>query len=198
MKNKIKLVIVLIICLCFSNFIADAASKDAPESPNVSVYLDYIPYRVKPGDMPIDFNKSLLNKLVPELKNPRLMTLKDLDEAFDEPHVFLSRGYSFVLRDDFNSDGIADIVFVGKYDNLEKPDKNCFIAVVSIKDKSVIREYFSRIYSNRISLLRVIAYKPKMDAIGMTFNLVSDDCAYLFWTGKKWQVETCRSDFSNQ
>lgn len=192
------LIILLAISLCVSNLNAEAKPKEDVANNQVVVELGFLPSGVKPGNMPIDLNKSLLTKLLPELKNPRLMTLKDLDEKLDEPRLFMDNGYTFVLRDDFNRDGIADIAFVGKYDNPDQPYKNSFIATVSIKGKQVIREYFSKVFRDRISLLRAIEYKPKIDAIGMSFNLVSDDCAYLFWTGKKWQVDACRSDFSNE
>ena len=191
----IKKGLLLAMCLLLCDLIAYAETKTVAENAQVNIQLDYVPLGIKPGDMPITLNKELLAKLLPELTNPRLMTLKDLVEGFDEPNMFINGGYTFVLRDDFKRDGIPYIAFVGRYDNRQHPDTNCFIAIVSIKGKHVSREYYTKIYRDRISLMRVIQYNPKIDAIGMSFNLASDDCGYLFWTGKEWQFDLCKSVF---
>jgi len=174
--------------------IAETKPKDV-QSNMITFELSYVPSVGKPGDMPIDLNKDFLNKLLPELRNPRLMVLKDLDEKSHEPDLFLSRGYTFVLRGDFKNVGTAEIVFVGKYDNPEQPDRTSFIAIISLEGKKVTREYFLPIYRDRISLQRVMNYKPKIDAIGMSFNILSDDCGYLYWFANNWQVELCQAVF---
>jgi len=174
--------------------IAETKPKDV-QSNMITFELSYVPSVGKPGDMPIDLNKDFLNKLLPELRNPRLMVLKDLDEKSHEPDLFLSRGYTFVLRGDFKNVGTAEIVFVGKYDNPEQPDRTSFIAIISLEGKKVTREYFLPIYRDRISLQRVMNYKPKIDAIGMSFNILSDDCGYLYWFANNWQFELCQAVF---
>lgn len=183
----------MLIGVCVYNMPSYAANTKKTLSTQISIDLDFIPPHIKPGDKPLTLNKSLLAKLLPEWKNPRLMSLQDLDH--DEQEVFLEGGYAFVLRGDFNRDKLADIVFVGKYDAPGNSTKNCFVTIVTIKGKKVIRSFLSKIQRDRISLLRVINYKPQIDAIGMSYNLVSDDCGYLYWTGKKWQFDQCPAAF---
>jgi len=67
------------------------------------------------------------------------MNFEDLVTS-DEKDLFIESGYSFVLRNDFMRAGLANITFVRKYEGSDKPETNCFIAVVSIKGKRVIRE----------------------------------------------------------
>jgi len=185
--------VVSVIVMYWSNACNAETNQKDVENNTIILEISVFPSMKKPGDMPINLNKDLLNKLLPELRNPRLMSLKDLDEKNDEPNLFLSRGYTFVLRGDFKSPGKAEIVFVGKYDNPEQPDNSSFIAIISVEGKRVTREYFTKIYRDRISLVRVINYKPKTDAIGMSFNIPSDDCGYLYWSANKWQFDLCQS-----
>ncbi|MCL4498783.1 MAG: FG-GAP repeat protein [Chloroflexi bacterium] len=124
---------------------------------HIIVQMNSIPAGVKPGNKPFTLNESFLKKILPELKNPRRMALKDLG-TLEEEENFLEGGYTFVLRGDFDGDGFADVAFVGKYDNQTNRENNCFIAVVTIKGKKIIRNFFSKINRDRISLLRVINY----------------------------------------
>lgn len=191
-ERVIKKGLLLVLCLFLCDLTAYAVeTKTALDSAQITIQIDEIPRGIKHGAMPITLNKTLLSKLLPELSNPRLMTLKDLAEKQDEPNTFMNGGYTFVLKDDFKRDGIVYIAFVGKYDTREDPDRNSFIAIVRVKGTQVRREFFTKIYRDRISLMRVIQYRPKIDAIGMLFNLASDDCGYLFWTGREWQFDLC-------
>jgi len=194
MKYLRKLLPLVILGLCITNFNADAKPNKSSSNEQVVIEGVSIPEGVKPGDKPITLNKGLLKKLLPELINPRLMTFKDLGTPAEQ-EGFLEGGYTFVLRGDFDRDGFADIVFVGKYDNPENPERNSFIAVVTIKGEKIIRKYFSKIHRDRISLLRAVNYKTKIEAIGMSYNIASDDCGFLYWTGKDWQFDACQTVF---
>jgi hypothetical protein len=174
--------------------VLERTGKATADEQTIAIELDFIPSGIKPGDKPITLNEDLLKKLLPELRSPRLMAFEDLGSA-DERAGFLEGGYSFVLRGDFDRNGFPDIVLVGKYDNPQESEKNSFIAVLGIRGKKVIREFVSKIKRDHISLIRVINYKPNIDAIGLSYNLASDDCGYLYWTGKKWQYDECRSVF---
>jgi hypothetical protein len=160
----------------------------------ITIELDFISSQVKPGDKPITLNKSLLDKLLPEVKNPRLMTFADLADA-EEQSGFLEGGYTFVLRGDFNKDGIADIAFVGKYKNSESYEENSFVAIISIKGKKVVRDYFLKLNNPKICLISIPDYKPGTDAIGMVFNIFSEECGYLFWNIKQYEFKPCQSVF---
>lgn len=184
-RNLIMLLMIWLSTSLITNISAE--TKKSPEEKKISIYLSHIRSEVKPGDMPLTLSKDLLSKLLPELSNPRLMKLEDLGDDIDA----INYGHTIVLRDDFNRDGIADIAFVGKYDNPTAPDKNSFIAIITISGGTVTREFFSKIYRDHISLQRIINYKPKIDAIGMTFNFNSEDCEYLYWSGKQWQSKMC-------
>ncbi len=165
-----------------------------PTDKKIIIELDFIPDRVKPGDKPITLSEGFLRRLLPELKNPRLMKFEDLGDPYEQ-EGFIEEGCTFVIRGDFNRDGVADLAFVGKYENAEYPGKNIFITIISIKEKRVIRDFLFPISKERVSLINVIEYKPKIDAIGMFYTLASDDCGYLYWTGKKWQYDACQSVF---
>ena len=86
-----------------------------------SIYLDTLPRKVIPGDIPaVALSPEVLAKLFPELKNPRVMKVSDFPDSFSR-RAFVDYGFSFTLGGDFNNDGIADIVLVGKYKNPEYP-----------------------------------------------------------------------------
>jgi len=194
MKYINKLLLFILSIACIGYFSADANTNKNMSNEQVFIEIDSMPMDVKPGDKPITLDENLLKKLLPELRNPRLMSFKDLNTP-DEQEGFLEGGYTFVLRGDFDWNGFADIAFVGKYDNPDHPNKNTFIAIVSIEGKKVLRKFFSVIRRDRILLIRVINYKPKIDAIGMSYNLASDDCGYLYWTGREWQYDECKTAF---
>jgi len=188
MNGYIKTIIIIITLIC-CNSIVDAGVEKISPGKKISIEMETLPSNIKPGAKPITLSGDILKELFPELKNPRLMKLGDLDSSFNEQEDFIEGGFTFVLRGDFNRDGIADIAFVGKYDNSEKQDENSFIAILSVKGKKVLRIFFSKIYKKKISLVRVINYRPNIDAIGMTYIIPSEDCGYLFWSGKNWYYD---------
>ena len=155
----------------------------------VVLELNYLPDKILPGDKPISLSDDLIAKILPELKNPRLMNLADIKDP-EEQYRFFEDGYTFVLRGDFNRDGFADIVFVGKYNQYLE---NSFIAIISIKGNKVIRDYFTIIYRGHIGLVNLPSYKPKqkINAIGMSYNLSASDCGFLHWDGKYWLYDDC-------
>lgn len=156
--------------------------------------LNFDTSEIKPGDQPLALTQDLLARLLPELKNPRLMSLRDLDRTLQEPELFIERGYSFVLTGDFNNDGNADVALVGKYDNSVDPQKTTFITIVTIKGKKLIREYFQRTgTAKKIFLVKELNYKPRIDAIKLIFTLDSDECGTVYWTSGKYEYEPCQS-----
>lgn len=189
-KKLIAISFILGVCIWHLN--ADAKANERSQGNKIIIELDFIPQGVKPGDKPITLNENIVRRLLPELKKPRLMSYKDITEL-EEQEGFIEGGYAFVLRGDFDRNGSADIAFVGKYDNFEQPEKNCFLAIVSIKGKKVTREYFSRLETKKAYLLRVPEYKPKIEAIGIIYNLYSEECGYLYWAGKRYDFKPCRS-----
>ena len=191
MKSRLPLVMLVMSTICGASLFACATSDMADQANRVVIEMPNLRQEVKPGDKPITLTSDLIGKLLPELTNPRLMDIADLKEEFDEQRSFLEEGCTFVLRGDFNSDGFADIVFVGKHDNPERPVFDTFISIISIKEQKVIRIYMSRINRDRIALLAVPEYKPGTDAIFMTYNFASDDCALLYWHNKEWQLDLC-------
>lgn len=195
-NSKYFLFSLIAICFFLGSF-RDAytiTKKDMKNSQIISKELDYIPTGIKPGDKPITLSESLLGEFFPELKHPRLMGFDDLGDT-DEKDSFIEGGYSFVLRGDFNNDGLADIAFLGKYENIEEPEKNTFIGILSIKGKKVTREFFSRLGYKRASLIKVSKYKGSLDAIGIIYTINSDYCEYLFWHNNKYRFNPCKTIF---
>lgn len=186
--------VVIVSILFISDSNADFKRNGKDQGKQIVIELSYIPKGIKPGDKPITLNPPLLSRLLPELRNPRLMSIKDLNDS-DEQEGFFEGGYSFVLRGDFNKDGFADIAFVGKYDNQSDSEKNSFIAIVSIRGRKVIREYFSRLETKKAYLIRVIDFKPQADAIGIVYNLYSEECGYLYWGKGQYNFKPCRASF---
>lgn len=168
-----------------------AKGKNSNGKIGIESELDSVSNGFKSADKPIILSQDLIYNLFPELKNPRLMTLKDLSNL-EEKESFINGGYSFVLRGDFNSDGFADLAFVGKYDDIEHPERNCFVAIISIKQKKIIRDFFLKRNVERMGLRKEIEYKPKIDAILMAYEFFgSEACEVLYWSDTKYQYESC-------
>jgi len=195
MKYAMKVVLnMVLVGICISYQKAHAENIKSMPKKQITVELDSLPFHDGPGDKPVTLNKNFLTKILPEVKTPRLMAFTDLGDT-DEQNSFFEGGYTFVLRGDFNKDGFADIAFVGKYDNLDSPENNSFVTIISIKGKKVTREYFSKTDTPKAYLLTVLEYKQKIDAVGLIFNLYSEECGYLFWTGKQYDFEPCQAVF---
>lgn len=188
---------VIIISFCFTLLVflnTRATTKEVESGKKIVIKFDFIPSGVKPGEKPITLAPDLLHELLPELKNPRLMRFEDLGDPHEQ-EGFIEEGFTFVLRGDFNRDGVADLAFVGKYDNPEHPKENTFIVVVSFKEKMVIRDFFSKIPRDRASLLLEPRYKPKIDAIFISYTYASDDCEFLYWNRIKYEFDPCKAVF---
>lgn len=176
--------------------ISDMALANVNKTQNEKFVFDteHVIGPIKPGGKPIALDEENMKKIVPELKYPRLMSLKDLTIKPGEQDFFIKEGFSFVLRGDFNRDGFADIAFVGKYSVSDKKEES-FIAIVTIKGKKVFREFYKKIDRDYIMLLLMPDYKPNIDAIFMLYKTESEDCSYLYWDEKEWQYEECQGVF---
>ncbi|MCE5194611.1 MAG: hypothetical protein LLF28_04025 [Nitrospiraceae bacterium] len=184
---RVRILIIIIIFVFIEIFFGESVTALEKK---VFIEMDSIPSIVIPGDKPITLTKEFLTKLLPELKNPRLMSLEDFADPEDK-EAFLESGCTFVLRGDFNNDGIADLAFVGKYDNLSNPKYSSFFVIVSIKQKKVVREYFTPLMTSQVALLNVLKYKRKIDAIELIYHFESEECGYLFWSNKKYVYQSC-------
>ena len=86
------------------------------------------------------------------------------------------------------------MVFVGKYDNDEHPEINSFLAILSIRNKTVTREFLITIpfHNNSVWLHVVRNFKPGVDAIHLLFdgeNLAEDESSVevtVYWDGSKY------------
>ncbi|MCE5311744.1 MAG: hypothetical protein LLF86_01175, partial [Nitrospiraceae bacterium] len=78
-KTRTVLFIAIIVGLLLVTQILNKASIAAEEK--IAVKLDTLPSVVKPGDKPFSLGKKFLSKLLPEIENPRLMSLSDLSSS---------------------------------------------------------------------------------------------------------------------
>ena len=95
-------------------------------------------------------SNSEIRKLVPELTNPRIMQLSDLNSQ--QRPAFTDYGFSFWLRGDFNMDQREDIVIAGHFDNIKNQDDQVFILVLSKFGNHWRRQYFLRPKAPVVSL----------------------------------------------
>lgn len=188
--SKFYLAPVILLCI-LSSFSTPSYSGNEVSSDEISIIVDYIVRDTIPGEKPIGLSDDFLQKLISELKNPRLMSYEDLDEI--NKVSFISRGLTFVLGGDFNRDGIADVAFVGKYDSGSSEDT--FLAIVSIKGKKVTRKFIKKQNSRQLLLDKVPKYKENVDAIYVTYNDPSEECFFLFWQDNKYVGEGCQAVF---
>jgi hypothetical protein len=154
----------------------------------VKVELDYLDFIPKPGQTPISFSTCLLSQLLPELKNPRFMYFNDIGEDWWK-QKFLDGGFTFVLANDFNKDGIADVVFVGEYESGENSEINSFLTIVSLRYKTATRELLitAPIPTKAIWLRLAPRYTPGIDAIFLLLDGVDEnDEMVIYWDGKKY------------
>lgn len=153
----------------------------------ISVEVNYLPQKVEKGDMPIALTSELLKELFPELDKPRQMLLKDLKDIVHQS-IFIKEGLSFVLRGDFNKDGIGDVVFGGKYISGSFGEQS-FIAVITFRENSVVREFMKKFHHNEdIILSTIYSSMPFVDGVLITFALESDHQAILCWTGSEYKI----------
>ena len=160
----------------------------------LSIELRHINPPVKPGTTPNTLSGELLSKIVPELKRPRPMTVTDIGDI-DKQNSFKELRYSFVLSDDFNKDGFADVAFVGKYENDNTPDENTFFIIVSFRGKKLVRDYFTTLKARRVFLLKDLNFRHGFNGIILIYTPASDFCGTLYWSGSKYDYEPCQSVF---
>lgn len=156
----------------------------------VAVSLLFISVLVLPAEYPagskLRIDNALLAKLLPEVKNPRLMTVDDLG---DDKEFFEVDGFSFILEGDFDKDGKKDYAVAGK----DEDTSYAFILVLTMRQgKPVVRYFRSLRPLVRVSLdIRRDCHKG-YDAIDLAFTLRSDHGIYLVWDGKRYvTIEVC-------
>jgi len=134
-------------------------------------------------------DNSLLQKLLPKLRKPRLMTMDDFGEL--DKRFFRQDGFSFVVEGDFDRDGTKDTAIAGKDEEL-----NTFILLLAVGRGKPILKYFEYFPGNSQLSLQVV---PKchrgFDGIALVFTLRSDHGFYLVWDSKKYShMNVCDSD----
>jgi hypothetical protein len=146
------------------------------------VFLDELP----PNKPPYFLTPTILERLFPELSNPTVPSLEDIGDNVDQWH-FIAGGFAFVLFGDFNLDGLYDVAFVGKYDDLEISQPQFFFSIITVKGKSAKIQHFTKLQHKR-ALLKTFPkyYKNKYDAILRVYTFESCDGDHLFWNGSSY------------
>lgn len=190
MTQKVPLALLSsVVLICFMSLRSDAVDIVRRQNTKTSIELSNIFPGTRPGDKPITLSEKLLGILFPGLKNPRRMSIDDLIDI-DQKEDFYEEGYTFVLRGDFNRDGIADIAFVGKYDGNNK-NADAFMSILSIKGKRVIVEHWRKLPYHRAAILVDPNYKKNIDGINIMYTFGSEECETLYWDGKQWKYDSC-------
>jgi hypothetical protein len=167
------------------------AWADEAKKMEVKIEIDYLGpgEKIPIGDLPIDLTNELLQKLFPELKNPRQVLPKDI-EIHDLSSIF-TQGLTFVLKGDFNNDGVADVVFSGRYLADNKEEKG-FVAVISFLPGPFVEREFLQVFRGdrdvTLALDRYHHYKPGIDGILIYGHLASEDTSILYWTGSHYKL----------
>ncbi len=164
----------------------------------VVIELPWLPSRINPGDKPITISNRFLSEILPELKNPRFISLSDIGDDY-WIQQFLEGGFTFVLMGDFNRDGIADVAFTGKFDNDTNPELNSFFAIVSIANKKVVRDFMVvlPVQCNSVWLKVLPKYKKVRNAIRLLRDGESEDILLVFWDGAKYVAPWANARFVN-
>jgi hypothetical protein len=180
----------IVLASCSHSFAKSTASTVAEDC--VTFELSYLPEKVIAGVKPITLTSDMVKRIVPELREARLMTYEDLRYPEDQ-RAFVEEGYTFVLAGDFNKDGYADLAFVGKYDHNEQNDPGVFLAILSFRGKTVVRDYLSTFARDRAFLSFISGFMDNRGGISIGFAMQSDDCGFFYWTGKRYAFESCLS-----
>ncbi len=136
-------------------------------------------------------SNDLLHEIVPELTNPRIMTLADLKP--EEQVAFKHYHFSFWLTGDFNLDNYKDVAIAGRFDNPGDPNDQTFVAILS-KRNGWTRDYFIRPGSRVVTLTLRSHPDPQKNQLGYRSVVAlftafpSDDYAVIYWNGKSYQV----------
>lgn len=133
-----------------------------------------------------------LVKLFPELKNPRLMVLKDLPS--DDGRIgFKDYGYSFWLSGDFNGDNVPDQAIAGHFENSDQGDVS-FIAVLTRRNGKWNREFMYRPKSD-VTMLKLVPHPDKAKArkgikavLAQFTEMPSDDYVIIYWNGSGYHM----------
>ena len=138
-------------------------------------------------------SETLLRQLLPELKNPQVMTLRDLTSD-DARHAFKFYKYSFSLTGDFNHDNVPDLAVAGRFENDRDPEDQAFVAIFSNRNGRWTREFFLRPRSRTVVLILDKHPDPNKarqgyPSIVASFTVLgSDDYAVIYWDGKSYQT----------
>lgn len=139
-------------------------------------------------------DNKFLYKHLPQIKNPRLMTEKDITREY-ERNTYLQEELSFVAIGDFNKDGNTDYVIVGKYD-AHYNNMSMFVAIFSKSEQNVKLKYFDTFKNDRAFLfiekgskLKIKNISKKYDVIIVVLAVGSDNQFAIAWDGLKY-IET--------
>jgi|WetSurMetagenome_2_1015567.scaffolds.fasta_scaffold43909_1 hypothetical protein len=163
----------------------------ADSNKKIKIKIDYLDLseKVRIGNLPIGLNDGELQKLFPELKHPRQMLPKDIEKQ-DDLFVIFTQGLTFVLKGDFNHDGIADVVFSGKYLADDNKKEKGFVAVISFPPGGFVEREYLEVFDDEILALdRLYHYKPGIDGIVIYGILRSEEIYILFWTGFHYSIK---------
>ncbi len=142
------------------------------------------------ADAPV--RNDVLRKIFPDLMNARLTELKDLTDL--DQQAYKEYGYSFWLRGDFNQDGYEDVAIAGRFDNPHNPNDQTFVAILSYRKGSWIKEYYLRPPSRVVTLEVKPHPDPEKNKRGLRAIVAlfsgwpSDDYAVIYWNGKSYQA----------
>ncbi len=182
----ISLVVLITTFYCLLFYTADKAyCKEKQVVRNISVKLDYIPKEFNINML----NNDVLQKLFPELKEPKLFSENDLYDENDREY-YLIEGNSFLVQGDFNKDGYIDIAFIIKGMDKVTLLKIIGFAIVSIKGNELIRDHFKIFtHSKKGFLKKTTNYKQGKDAISVCYALETDWEDFIYWNGKEYIAE---------
>lgn len=189
-KNIYEFIFVALILFCFS-------TGNANEFKHKKNYIDInIKSEMKNADYLSLLTKDNLQKLFPEIKNPRIMTVNDIKDKFEKRAVKLYN-FSFFIIGEFNNDGFIEIVFTGKYDEPEDGYADLFLGIISVQRDKMFRDFFERLYYGpsyaqkpKGQYLKKSSVKNKsdLDSVFICYTAApSDWCEILSWNGKEYK-----------
>ncbi len=143
----------------------------------------------------LQIDDRFLCKYVTQVKNPHLLTEKDLKRK-PEKEAYKDYGYSFLVEGDFNKDGNTDYAIAAKY-NDENSKQAVFVAIITVRNSNVAVEFFYPIPSHdRIFLhleqgtMHVENIDRRYDVILVALELWTDYVFVVAWDGKKYIKST--------
>jgi hypothetical protein len=140
-------------------------------------------------------DNSFLRKYLPEIKNPRIMTRKDLRKTDNFERLRIDR-WSFIIHGDFNKDGYPDVAVVGRCD-YEYPGKSIFIAIFTNIEGTISNEFLSLGPGEDRAFLRLEKGTMIVEGIDEKYNVIfavlefgSDYGFVIVWDGNKYIEST--------